>query len=147
MELITDAKDERCFPIQFERGYPHPHPSTVPWAIAELAYSQYVSRHGRCQTLERLLERGGFAPSEMDTFLPDWKERVDANVRLRADLSAALERERVMREKLISFVEWLELNGHGDGWHRQLSHHHYQCDECRRLTDARAMSEYLKEGE
>lgn len=66
--------DRKMFPIQTERGAP-PHPLLIPWHIAELAYSVYASRYGTSQSLERLAERGGFGPSEMDIFLPDWRDR------------------------------------------------------------------------
>ena len=65
---------EELFPIQAERGA-EPHPMKVPWHIAELAYSVYAAKYGQEQSLERMAERGGFAPSEMDMFLPDWRER------------------------------------------------------------------------
>ncbi len=52
-----------------------PHPMQIPWHIAELAYSVYV-RYGGEQSLNRLAERGGFGASEMDKYLPDWRERV-----------------------------------------------------------------------
>ena len=63
---------DKQFPIQLERNAA-PHPLTIPWSIAELAYSVYASKYGNSQSLERLAERGGFAPSEMDEFLPDWR--------------------------------------------------------------------------
>lgn len=62
------------FPIQAQRGA-RPHPLEIPWSIAELAYSVYAARYGRGQSLERLAERAGFCPDEMDMFLPDWRER------------------------------------------------------------------------
>ena len=68
--------DARTFPIQAERGAA-PHPLRIPWALAERAYSVYVGRYGQGQTLERLAERGGFAPSEMDEFVPGWREEAD----------------------------------------------------------------------
>lgn len=64
----------RTFPIQSERGAA-PHPIRISWETAELAYSVYSGMYGRGQSLERLAERGGFGPSEMDTFLPDWRTR------------------------------------------------------------------------
>ena len=67
---------ERMFPIQRERGA-KPHPTQIPWSLAELAYSVYSARYGTSQSLERLAERHGFGPSEMDDFLPDWRERCD----------------------------------------------------------------------
>lgn len=71
---------EKTFPIQFESGAA-PFPTSIPWHIAELAYSVYGAKHGTSQSLERLAERGGFAPSEMDQYLPDWRARCDVTVR------------------------------------------------------------------
>lgn len=67
---------ERLFPIQSERGA-KPHPLRIPWSVAELAYSVYSAHY--TQSLESIARRGGFGPSEMDMFLPDWRERCDAN--------------------------------------------------------------------
>ncbi len=72
---VEDAvKAKRLFPIQSQRGAA-PHPLQIPWEVAELAYSVYSARYGRSQSLERLAERGGFGPGEMDDFLPDWRDR------------------------------------------------------------------------
>lgn len=78
--------DERMFPIQSQRGA-KAHPLSIPWSVAELAYSVYAGLYGRSQSLERLAERGGFGPGEMDMFLPDWRERCDEIERLRAELT------------------------------------------------------------
>lgn len=43
-------------------------------ADAERAYAEYVKRYGRCQTLERIRQRGGFYREEMDELAPGWKE-------------------------------------------------------------------------
>jgi hypothetical protein len=64
----------RMFPIQAQRGAA-PHPMQVPWHVAELAYSVYAGQNGTGQSLERLAQRGGFGPEEMDELLPDWRER------------------------------------------------------------------------
>lgn len=66
----------KLFPIQSERKA-KPHHLNIPWSVAELAYSVYSARYGREQSLERLAERGGFYPSEMDELLPDWRNRCD----------------------------------------------------------------------
>lgn len=71
----------KMFPIQMERDA-DPHPVRVPWNVAELAYSVYAGRYGTSQSLERLAQRGGFAPSEMDNFLPDWRKRCDLTLGL-----------------------------------------------------------------
>jgi hypothetical protein len=73
---------ERLFPIQGEHVYVmvrQPEgidpptmrvalrraPGQIPWGLAEIAYAEYVRRHGSSQTLERLAERGGFGWSEL----------------------------------------------------------------------------------
>jgi hypothetical protein len=78
----------RMFPIQRQRGA-KPHPLSIPWSLAELAYSVYSSRYGSSQSLERLAERGGFGPGEMDEFVPDWRERCSEVSRLRSALERA----------------------------------------------------------
>lgn len=72
---------ERMFPIQGDIDA-KPFPTRIPWSIAELAYSGYMSRFGSDQSLEALASRGGFHPKEMDRFLPDWRERCDRLVEL-----------------------------------------------------------------
>jgi hypothetical protein len=64
----------KMFPIQTQKGA-EPHPLRIPWELAELAYSVYASRYGRSQSLERLAERGGFGPNEMDMFVPGWRDK------------------------------------------------------------------------
>ncbi len=63
----------KLFPIQSQRGA-KPHPTQIPWDIADLAYSVYSARYGREQSLEKLAERHGFGPGEMDELLPGWRE-------------------------------------------------------------------------
>ncbi len=48
----------------------------IPFSLAEIAYKEYVKRYGRGQTLERLGERGGFYPEEMDELCPGWREQL-----------------------------------------------------------------------
>lgn len=74
--------EQDWFPIQSRRGAP-PHPTRIPWEVADLAYSVYRERYGSSQSLERLAERGGFGPGEMDEFLPDWRARASRYEALR----------------------------------------------------------------
>jgi hypothetical protein len=74
----------KMFPIQSQRDA-LPHPIMIPWSIAELAYSVYSVKYGRDQSLERLAERGGFGPSEMDTFLPGWRHMCSEIEQLKKD--------------------------------------------------------------
>lgn len=46
---------------------------SIPWAIAEEAYLDYSKRYGTDQSLERLAQRGGFAPDELDQHRPGWR--------------------------------------------------------------------------
>lgn len=71
--LAATPAEARTFPIQSERAA-KPHPTRIPWWLADLAYSVYRARFGSGQSLERLAERGGFHPSEMDEYVPDWRE-------------------------------------------------------------------------
>ena len=64
--------DNRPFPIQQETSRDEQthemirHPAcTIPWWLAQEAYSYYSSRYGKSQTLERLAERGGFGRQEL----------------------------------------------------------------------------------
>jgi hypothetical protein len=77
--------EERRFPIQREYDRKAPHPLSVSWKTAELAYSVYSSKYGTSQSLERLAERGGFGATEMDCFCPDWIERESEITKLKAE--------------------------------------------------------------
>lgn len=68
--------EERRFPLLQEyRGH---QLSSIPWALAEKAYQCYAARYGTRQSLERLAERGGFGPSELDDLYPAWREELAA---------------------------------------------------------------------
>jgi hypothetical protein len=101
---MTTTNEGRALPdefpiIPYKRGEvgKGPHPTKIPWAIADLAYSVYSSRFGRSQSLERLAERGGFHAGEMDDYLPDWRERSSALTTAQAE-AAALRAEVERRE-------------------------------------------------
>lgn len=72
--------------VRYDRGNTQPGPPTIPWAIAEEAYAVYGSRWGTDQSLERLAERGGWTSSELDNFVPGWRERASENAKLRSDV-------------------------------------------------------------
>lgn len=74
------SKDEpvRRFTVMLQKEHA-PHPTTIPWSVAELAYSVYATKYGGAgQSLERVNQRGGFAPSELDMFLPNWRQLAKA---------------------------------------------------------------------
>jgi hypothetical protein len=91
-EVQALTQERRLFPIQSERGAA-PHPTRIPWSVADKAYSVYSAQYGKDQSLERLAERGGFGPSEMDRFHPTWREEASEILKLLADV-AALTQER-----------------------------------------------------
>lgn len=96
------TQPDRMFPILRSHNYdkePHePHPTLIPWSVADLAYSGYSSDYSRDQSLERMAERGGFGPGEMDKYCPDWRERCNEITTLRARI-AELEAEGVERRR------------------------------------------------
>jgi hypothetical protein len=140
-ELLSEAADalaagrsqqariaqERRFPIQRERGA-EAHPLLIPWSVAEKAYSVYAARYGRGQSLERLAERGGFAPSEMDDFHPTWREEASEIATLKACAEAdraALDADRLRLRAALESDELIEAVAAWDhsawaGWMRYL---------------------------
>lgn len=68
---------------------------TIPWSVAEEAYLGYNPDGRYSQTLLRLAERGGFHVSELDDYVPDWREKTSEITRLRAELETlTAEREK-----------------------------------------------------
>lgn len=70
---MTPPTSGRTFPIQSdttkERPFENLPSSTVPWWLAEVAWSVYESKYGESQTMERMAERGGcrIARSDCET--------------------------------------------------------------------------------
>lgn len=81
----TCMLDVRPFPIQQERGdwttdgHCNPGRSTIPWWLAEIAYSVYSRKYGNGQTLERLAERGGFGRAELMWLLRGGEDGANEN--------------------------------------------------------------------
>lgn len=97
---------DKRFPIQTSSRYSGPpHPTSIPWHVADLAYSVYARRYGRSQSLERLAERGGFGPCEMDDFLPNWRELSAAQTKV--DLREKL---REFHAALTQITAWVNDN-------------------------------------
>lgn len=94
---VQAARGNRMFPIQSERGA-QPHPTQIPWSVADRAYSVYRAKYGSEQSLERLAERGGFGPGEMDIFLPGWREEVSEINRLKGLLKSAMVFAKVVED-------------------------------------------------
>ena len=77
--MIDPRFAERC-PVQpvasarRREREPWQRGGTIPRAIAEQAYEVYSARYGRDQSLDRMCERGGFGPGELDDFAPGWRD-------------------------------------------------------------------------
>ena len=48
----------------------------IPFVVHLRAYGVYSEMFGKSQTAERLAERGGFAPGELDVFYPEWRKYI-----------------------------------------------------------------------
>jgi hypothetical protein len=107
----TAREEEKQFPIQRPyRAETKPYPLSIPWSVAELAYSVYISRYGSSQPLERLAERGGFHVLEMDELLPDWRERCDELAKLKAERDELKRQVGHMRERIGWVVKACEID-------------------------------------
>jgi hypothetical protein len=60
-------------------------PGSVPWVVAERAWSTYASQYGTGQSVERMAERGGFCWGEMDELFPGWRKATDEWEKLRRE--------------------------------------------------------------
>ena len=56
------------------------HHATIPYPIAEAAYEEYATSHGRQQSLERLGERGGFGVMELIILLYERIKRLEGEL-------------------------------------------------------------------
>lgn len=88
-EAAKALTPERRFPIQASYGNKQPHPLSVPWSVAEKAFSIYAGRHGASQSIDRIAQRGGFGAGEMDDYYPPWREETSENLSLRQRLVEA----------------------------------------------------------
>ena len=95
------AGGERTFPLQVCKDI-EPGPKHIPWSIAEKAYGVYVGKYGRCQSLERLAERGGFGWDEMDNLYPKWRAEVGEISELKSELAKAREEVERLKHRIVS---------------------------------------------
>jgi hypothetical protein len=105
----------KMFPLQinYYTEQAKPGPRSIPWEIAEEAYSAYAQRYGKGQSLEELAKRGGFSWGEMDEYLPGWRERVDLLNTLRAENEQLKAYGERIREAIWEFREWVKKEGEG----------------------------------
>lgn len=103
------AQKERMAPVQgFSGG--------IPWSLHLEAYDVYRKKYGPQQALIEGWCRGGFGTSELDEFIPGWRERVSEIGRLKAEnaeakaqcdaLAAQLEQHAADTARL----DWLDSN-------------------------------------
>jgi hypothetical protein len=79
------AKKEKIAPVQ---GYS----AGIPWVMHLRAYDAYCKKYGPQEALISLEGRncrGGFSTSELDVFIPGWREELSELHRLRAALDKA----------------------------------------------------------
>lgn len=76
------------FPVMYSRSS-LPGPITIPWSLAEKAYSTYTAKHGSRSSLEDFARRGGFGADELDYFVPGWRDEVSEITSLRSQLAEA----------------------------------------------------------
>jgi hypothetical protein len=108
--------ERRTFPLQPDRKA-KPGPVNIPWSVAEKAYGVYALRFGKDQSLARLAERQGFSWSEMDMFLPGWREECSEIDTLRAKLSASeREAERLRADVAKVCDDWVHGDTHTTDW-------------------------------
>ena len=76
----------------------------IPWSCAERAYEKYVRKYGKGQTLERLAERGGFYPEEMDELYPAWREDTEEIYLLRRAMDSVRDAKEDCYQDIISHM-------------------------------------------
>lgn len=89
---------ERLKVSQPDRPVAHQGPQfrTIPRWLAEEAYAVYAQRFGFAQSLDRVLERGGFSDAELDIFVQGWRGRLSRVDALTAQLTAQAARMRAL---------------------------------------------------
>jgi hypothetical protein len=65
----------------------------IPWSLHMKAYNVYAKRYGKQEALITGRCRGGFGVSELDEFIPGWREELSALTILRNQLQASQQRE------------------------------------------------------
>ena len=75
------SENERIAPVQ---GYS----AGIPWAMHLRAYDAYCNLYGEQQSLIEGRCRGGFGTSELDKFIPGWREELSQITQLTAALAS-----------------------------------------------------------
>lgn len=72
MNQYVEKSDQTGIDCCRVQGVFHTYPPTdIPWWLAEVAYRAYARRYGARQTLDRIVERGGFGREELLMLIHD----------------------------------------------------------------------------
>ena len=75
LELETTAEQLKGRPILAPvQGFPR----RIPWDMHLQAWESYARKYGTDQSPQRIAERGGFGTTELDAFIPGWRQELDA---------------------------------------------------------------------
>lgn len=84
---MTEKRCPVMYPTDSRRNVA-PGPLTISMSIAERAHSVYVQKYGKGQTLERMIERGGYHAGELDMYLgTGWRQEEHEIELLRAQVA------------------------------------------------------------
>ncbi|MGZ3235750.1 MAG: hypothetical protein ACXU8A_00070 [Burkholderiaceae bacterium] len=75
----TEGKPEKIAPVQ---GYA----AGIPWSMHLEAYDVYCKKYGKQEALITDWCRGGFGVTELDMFIPGWRDRVSEIGKLKAEV-------------------------------------------------------------
>ena len=53
---------------------------TIPFWLHQMAFDSYKQKGGKFASAEQVINVGGFHVKELDTFLPDWRDRLVTGV-------------------------------------------------------------------
>lgn len=110
---LAELKGGKMAPVQgYEPG--------IPWELHLRAYSEYRRQHGAQESLITGGCRGGFHTTELDIFIPGWREDAAETTRLKLALSASEQRCEELRKVL----------GPTANYELSVSSAHKICNEC-----------------
>lgn len=88
-DALTLQAPEKRAPVQR-------YPEGIPWSLHMEAYAEYCKRYGPQPALIEGWCRGGFGISELDEFIPGWREKLSALKALREEIREM--RDHIMAE-------------------------------------------------
>jgi hypothetical protein len=91
---VSEPRVERLAPVQ---GYA----AGIPWSMHLRAYDAYCKKYRPQQALIEGNCRGGFGDTELDEFIPGWREELSELRQLRARVAAA----EAERDKLLGAIK------------------------------------------